>query len=135
MKNSRGQSERWLRDAEHTLRQAERTLGDDSYNWVCFLAEQACQKSLKAVQYFDGARFITIHSIAELLKQVAVQHPEFSKFSAQGVKLDQYYLSSRYPDAVAEPAIPSEIFVEEQAEEALAIARRIFEASRRVIAP
>ena len=76
---------------------------------------------------------VTIHSIAELIKEIKKTRPEFSKLFTEGAKLDQYYLSSRYPDAVAEPAIPSEIFSKDQAEEAVRAARAIYEQCRKVI--
>jgi len=128
MKYSKQNADRWLREAENTLNQVQRIMENEkAYNFVCFLAEQVCQKALKAVLYFDGARLITIHSIAELIKQISKNRPEFLTFLAPAGKLDQYYLSSRYPDAVAQPAIPSEIFTEEQAKEAIEIAQKIFE--------
>ncbi|MGH9786360.1 MAG: HEPN domain-containing protein [Terriglobia bacterium] len=130
MKNSRQNALRWIRDAENTLRVAEMNCQWEAYNVACFLAEQAAQKSLKGVLYLDGARFIRIHSIAELIKQVSQKRPEFLPFRGDAGTLDQYYLTTRYPDAVAEPAIPSEIFTKKQAEEAVRIARSIFELSK-----
>ena len=133
MKNARQNALRWIRDAENTLRVAEKNCQWEAHNVACFLAEQVAQKSLKAVLYLDGARFIRIHSIAELIKEVSQKRPEFLLFRGDAGTLDQYYLTTRYPDAVAEPAIPSEIFTEKQAEEALRIARTIFEMSKQVI--
>lgn len=133
MKNSRQNALRWIRDAEHTLRVAEKNCQWEAYNVACFLAEQASQKSLKAVLYLDGARFIRTHSIAELVKEVSQKRPEFLPLREEASTLDQYYLTTRYPDAVAEPAIPSEIFNRKQAEETLRIAQSIFEMSRSVI--
>lgn len=127
MKNAKSNALRWFREAEYTLRQARRTLErDEAYNWVCFLAEQVCQKSLKAVLFADGARMITIHSISVLVEQVKNRHPEFAEYADRAKVLDQYYLSARYPDAVAEPAIPSEIFIRDQAAAAIEIANAIF---------
>ena len=130
MKNSRQNALRWIRDAENTLRVAEMNCRWEAYNVACFLAEQVAQKSLKAVLYLDGARFVRIHSIAELIKEVSRKRPEFLSLREDAGTLDQYYLTTRYPDAVAEPAIPSEIFTKKQAEEALHIARTIFEKSK-----
>ncbi|MBI4479418.1 MAG: HEPN domain-containing protein [Acidobacteria bacterium] len=128
MKHPRQNALRWIREAAHTLRVAERVLEQpEAYNVVCFLAEQVAQKALKAVRYFDGARLVSIHSVSELIKEVAQTRPEFLSLQPQGAVLDQYYITTRYPDAVAEPAIPSEIFTKEQAEHALRIARAIFE--------
>ena len=134
MKNSKQNAERWLRQSENTLRQAKRTYEQgDAFNFACFLSEQTAQQALKAVLYLDGARFINIHSIAELIKEISKKRSEFSSLFEQGVKLDQYYLSTRYPDAVAEPAIPSEIFTKDQAKEAVSIAQGIFGVSQNLI--
>ena len=134
MKNPKANALRWIREAEHTLGVAERIYNlQEAYNFVCFLAEQAAQKALKAVRYLDGARFISIHSVSELIKEVSQKRPEFSPLRPQATILDQYYLTTRYPDAVAEPAIPSEIFTQEQAQQALRIARAIFEKSKSLI--
>lgn len=133
MKQPLQNAKRWLREAEATLKQAEQSYYNKAYNLTCFLAEQTAQKALKAVMYLDGARMIIIHSVAELIKEISTQHPEFSALFNDGAKLDQHYLSSRYPDAVPEPAIPSEIYIEDQAKETLAIAKRILDASRSAI--
>lgn len=133
MKNSKQNAERWIKEAENTLHQAERNSRENAYNLACFLAEQASQKSLKAVLYLDGARFVNIHSIAELIKEISKKRPEFLELLNQGVKLDNYYLSSRYPDAVPEPAIPSEIYIKDQAEEAVNIAKDIFDVCKKLI--
>lgn len=135
MKQPRQNALRWIRDAENTLRQAERICKqDDAYNVVCFLAEQIAQKALKAVRYLDGARFIHTHSVSELIREASQKRPELLPLRSQAAVLEQYYLTTRYPDAVAAPAIPSEIFTKEQAEDALRIARTIFEKCQSLIA-
>lgn len=134
MKHSRQHAIRWIRDAEDTLHNAEENFRlVKAYHLVCFLAEQSVQKALKAVLYFDGSRFIRIHSVSELIRTVSQKRPEFLPLREEAGVLDQYYLTTRYPDAVAEPAIPSEIFTKEQAEGALRIARAIFEMSKALI--
>ncbi|MEK7193887.1 MAG: HEPN domain-containing protein [Patescibacteria group bacterium] len=133
MRNFKQNAQRWIKEAEYTLNRAEQNCREESYSLACFLAEQTSQKALKAVLYFDGARFINIHSITELIKEVSRKRPEFLDFIKQATTLDHYYLSTRYPDAVPEPAIPSEIFVKEQAEEAVSIAGKIFNASKKAL--
>ena len=125
MKNLKLRGERWLREAQNTLRQAEHNCVDGAYNVACFLAEQAGQKALKAVLYYRGTRYVTIHSLQELIRLAGKVDNSFLRFLEAAGKLDQYYLSSRYPDALAEPAIPSEVFVNEQAKEAIAIGKEI----------
>ena len=77
--------------------------------------------------YLDGARFISTHSVSELIREASQKRPELLPLRAQAVILEQYYLTTRYPDAVAAPAIPSEIFTKEQAEEAYKDAEKVLE--------
>ena len=68
-----------------------------------------------------------------VIPEVAQKRPEFLPLRDDAGVLDQYYLTTRYPDAVAEPAIPSEIFTKAQAEDALRTARSIFAMSQSLI--
>jgi HEPN domain-containing protein len=133
MKNPRVNALRWLRQAEADLKQAARLLEEEVFSYSCFFAEQSSQKSCKAVLLFDGARVIAIHSVAELLRRLSEKRAEFQDLQREGAILDQYYLTSRYPDAVAEPAIPSEIFTKRQAEEAVRTAQAIFDKASAVV--
>ena len=133
MKNPKLQSERWLKQAKYDLRQAQASLENESYAYACFFSEQSSQKSLKAYLMYQGRRYVNIHSIGELLKQAGEFDEKFKVLIDRGKQLDQYYLSSRYPDAVPEPAIPAEIFVKDQAETALDIAGAIFALSEKLI--
>lgn len=133
MKNPKLNAYRWLRQSEYDLKQARKNLEDKSYAYACFFAEQSAQKALKAILYLNGARFINLHSIKELLKEVSIKHGEFKELVDDGAKLDQYYLSARYPDAVPEPAIPAELLVWDQAREAIEIAEKIYKKSEKII--
>ncbi|MBI4802923.1 MAG: HEPN domain-containing protein [Elusimicrobia bacterium] len=133
MKDSKQNANRWIKEADYTLCQAKGNYRQKYYNLTCFLAEQASQKALKAALYFDGARFVNIHSIRELIKEVSKKHPKLLEIIGQGTKLDHYYLSTRYPDAVPEPAIPVEIFLKEHADEAIKIAEKIFKSCEKII--
>jgi HEPN domain-containing protein len=50
---------------------------------------------------------------------------DFNKHVASGRILDQYYIPTRYPDALAPPAVPFESYTEEQGEKAVAAAQGI----------
>jgi HEPN domain-containing protein len=133
MKYPKDDARRWLREAEVTLAQAEEAVRDKFYNLACFLAEQTAQKALKAVLYLWGARQITIHSITELAQTLSAKDKKFEKFVPLGKQLDKYYILTRYPDAVPGPTIPSEIYTEEEACEAVQIAKEIFGACQNLI--
>ncbi len=133
MKNPQRNAERWLRQAEYDLAQAERALREDVFSYAAFFAEQAAQKGLKAVLLSRGRRLITTHSVGELAKQAAALEPRFGAVIEAASRLDRHYLTSRYPDALPEPAIPAEAYLRQDAEEAVASAVSILEAARSTV--
>ena len=110
MKNSREQLRRWLMQAEHQLEVTGTLMEKEFWSDVCFMAEQTAQMALKAFLYGAGRRFITIHSIQELARQCAEVDAGFSDSVEWGKVLDRYYIPTRYPDALAPPALPFESF-------------------------
>lgn len=127
MKNPKANALRWLRQADYDLQQARKLLEDEVFSYAAFFAEQSAQKALKAFLIFSGKRFITIHSVGELAKEAAALQAAFQSLIDEGKRLDRHYLTSRYPDALPEPAIPAEAYVKSDAEEAVGISRKIFE--------
>ena len=125
---------RWLRQAEHDLRRAEKLAAEDDYAYAAFFAEQSAQKSLKAFLIFCGKRFITTHSVGELAKEATALDAAFKSLVEEAARLDRHYLASRYPDALPEPAIPAESYVKSEAEDAVRVARTVFETSKKIIA-
>jgi HEPN domain-containing protein len=130
MKHPRENSLRWLRQAEYDLRQAEQLFESGSYSYASFFAEQAAQKALKAFLFLKGKRIITVHSVGELAKEAASYEQKFSPLIEDAKRLDKHYLASRYPDALPEPAIPAESYVRTEAEQAIEIARKVFDVSQ-----
>jgi HEPN domain-containing protein len=59
----------WIRKAESDLRNVELVLPADDcpYDTVCFHAQQAAEKYLKALLTFVGAPFPKVHDLDELL--------------------------------------------------------------------
>ena len=131
MRNPEEQSRRWFKQAEYDLAQARKVFSAGDFSYACFFAEQASQKALKARLISQGDRFINIHSIAELLKKNSLKEKRFEALVETGKKLDLYYLSSRYPDALPEPAIPYESYTQMDAAEAVDIAEKILELCRK----
>lgn len=126
MKNPEQNARRWLRQAEYDLRQAEKNLFDDSFAYAAFFAEQSAQKSLKAYLLYKGKRFIPTHSVGELMKEAGAMDSSFLPLVDSGKRLDRHYITSRYPDALPEPAIPAESYTRNEAEEAVETAKKIF---------
>jgi HEPN domain-containing protein len=119
MRPSRETALRWLRQAEHdlTIARGHRERGD--YSDACFMAEQAAQKALKAFLIARGQRAVPLHSVAQLAERCAQLDPAFSVHITPGRILDQYYIPTRYPDALAPPAVPFESYTEDQAQRAV----------------
>ncbi len=133
MKNPARNAARWLRQAEYDLAQAERLLAQAVFSYAAFFAEQAAQKSLKAFLLSRGRRFVPIHAVGELAREASALERRFEPLVERAKRLDRHYLTSRYPDALPEPAIPAEVYVREDAEEAVSASRSILEMARRMI--
>ena len=125
MKQPLATAQRWISQAENNLAMA-RTLFDNGFwSGTCFQSEQTAQVALKAFLFFKGRRYVRIHSVRELALECAREDDEFSGFVLHGAVLDRYYLSARYPDALPDPAVPFESFVEHDALQALDFAVEI----------
>ncbi len=124
---------RWLRQAEHDLEQAEKSAAGGAYAYPAFFSEQSAQKALKAFLFKSGKRAVPIHSVGELAREASRVEEAFEALIGKGARLDRHYLASRYPDALPEPAIPFESYTQEDAEEALTLARDFLDLARRFI--
>jgi len=123
--NAKEEAHRWLAQAEHVLDVAKKLLNEACYAESCFHAEQAAQLALKAFLYGQGERFVKIHSVKELVEQCAGRDAAFQEFGDSGKVLDQYYIPTRYPDALAFPGLPYETYTEREAKEAVEFASTI----------
>lgn len=129
MKKPRETAARWLRQAEHDLKMAQR-LREESPADACYFAEQSAQKALKALLYRQGSRSVPEHSVAFLARRCGELDPSFRSFSDQWGALDQFYIPTRYPDALADPAVPFESYTTAQATEAIRLASAILDTVR-----
>jgi len=114
-----GTPQDWLRRARSNLARARQpkpkeTLWED----LCFDAQQAAEKSLKAVLLAHGIPFRFVHDISELLtllEKNGIVLPEKIRISAE---LTDYAVENRHPD-------PFEPVTEEEFERALQIAEAV----------
>ena len=108
----------WLNRAQSNLGLA-RVKGNDIYlEDLCFHAQQAAEKAIKALLIKRGIEFPYVHDVAELLtllEQKGIDLPERVK---QGEKLTQFAVFTRYP-GIASPVS------QEEYEEALNLADEI----------
>jgi HEPN domain-containing protein len=104
----------WLRQAENDLGWARDTYKDKRWSQVCFIAQQVGEKALKALAQKCGAAQVRTHSIVDIAKSLGLN----GDLERAGRRLDQYYMTTRYPDSLPAGA-PFEFFDEEQAGEAI----------------
>jgi len=128
----RAEAERWLAQARSDLGFAEVGLGAGYAAQACFMCQQAAEKACKAVHYLGGARFVFGHSVVELLAPLCTGHPALAGLVDAARQLDQYYVPTRYPNALP-GGVPADVFTRSQAEEAVALARRFVDAAAALV--
>lgn len=128
------EAQRWLLQADNDLDAARSIMGLGFYAQACFLAQQAAEKGLKALVYRQGARYVLGHSIRGLLEQLLEQYPALERSRELASRLDQYYITSRYPNALPEGGLaPFQVFTQGQAQEALDGAEGILREVRQLL--
>lgn len=121
-----GSAEDWLRRARSDLALAGVSRPSEvMYNDLCFHAQQAVEKSLKAVLIMERVDFRRVHHIGYLLRllpQGIPQPPE----SVEAVTLTSYAVTTRYPGDYEE-------ITREMHQEAVRIAQGIVEWAEQII--
>lgn len=118
-------AEEWLFFAESDLKVADVILNEGIYNEVCFHAQQAVEKSFKAILDKNDQDIPKIHNLLPLLKKAEKYQPEIEQFLEACKFLTQFYTPTRYPDMLVgslEESLPSK----EEAERAVKYAGEIF---------
>jgi HEPN domain-containing protein len=110
----------WLRQAKDDMGWAHDTFDAERWSQACYIAQQIGEKALMALAMRRGADRVRSHSIADIAKALAIN----GEIERAAKRLDQYYMTTRYPDALPSGA-PFEYFDREQAAEALAYAENI----------
>lgn len=118
--------------AKEDLRMADLALGVSLYNQVCFHGHQAAEKSLKALIVYNDADPPKTHRLTELLILLQDEEPTLRELAGELRSLESYYIPTRYPDALP-GALPEGLPGEDEAQKALAAARRVSEAVRETI--
>jgi len=115
----------WLRQAEDDLLWANDTLKAKRFAQACFVCQQCGEKALKAVALSRGFDRIKSHSILDIARALEIN----GDIETAAKKLDLYYLTTRYPDALPSGA-PFDFFTREQAQEALGLATSLVDRAR-----
>lgn len=117
------EARRWFEQAQQDLMDARYLTEGGRHNVACFLAQQAAEKALKAFLYDRGAESVWGHSVEALCREAADEDPDFAVEAVELAPLDQYYIPTRYPNALP-GGIPSRAYVAEDARRAIALAER-----------
>jgi HEPN domain-containing protein len=124
--NQKKESERWMRQALRDLDDAKYNLQGERYNLVCFLAQQAAEKALKAYLYGLGQEEAWGHSVVDLCQEAQGFDEAFAEIKKHAASLDTYYIPTRYPNGLP-GGIPAEAYTEEVARQALKLAQEVLE--------
>ncbi len=112
----------WMKQARDDGLWAQDTLEAGRYAQACFVAQQVAEKALKALALHKGYDSVRSHSVLKICDALDLN----GELRQMAKRLDQYYISSRYPDAYIEGA-PFEFFTREQAVEAVGYASKILD--------
>ena len=88
----------WFEKAENDLNWAKDTLADNRFGGVCFLCQQAAEKTLKAYLFFQKQKLIRTHNLPLLNEKCKKFDPDFSQLNNAVDTLNSYYVDTRYPD-------------------------------------
>ena len=117
-------SNNWLEEADWDLENAKILLKNDRFNTVVFHSQQAAEKAVKALLYFNKSNGWG-HSIYSLLvKYKEISHRDTGDLEKYALNLDKHYITTRHPDALPNLA-PHKAYTKEEAENAITLAQKI----------
>ena len=88
----------WLNRARSNLAQAQNVLPDVYLEDLCFNAQQAVEKALKAVCLKHGIVFPFIHDLARLLTLLQLGGVRVPKYVQRSAGLTRFAVETRYPN-------------------------------------
>jgi HEPN domain-containing protein len=118
---------RWLDQAEVDVGWCCRLHEQGAFYLVCFLAQQAAEKALKAILYAHGEELVIGHSVRQLCHRAAEYAEACRRHTDQWGILDSYYIPTRYPNGLPD-GIPADVYNRETSASALALAEAVLEA-------
>lgn len=92
--------EQWLARAEDDLAFAHLGFRENYFSQVCFLSQQVVEKCLKAFLLAKGRSYPRQHKVVELAALCTEIQQELEPYKTDLKLLDEFYLPTRYPDAI-----------------------------------
>lgn len=99
--------EEWLSRARSNLAQARSRQPEVYLEDLCFQAQQATEKALKALLLRRVGAFPYVHDLRALLDRLEAEGEDLPERMRELVRLNQYAVAARYP-GVDEPVEPDE---------------------------
>ena len=126
-KDTFGTAQEWLKRAKGNLALAKQPKPKEAF-WddLCFDAQQAAEKSIKAVLVHREIDFPKTHNIRYLLELLDPTGSQISKEIWQAIDLTNYAVETRYPG-------PAEPVTRNEYRQALAVARKVVKWAENII--
>jgi HEPN domain-containing protein len=127
----KSEAKRWFQQAFYDLQAARWNIQGRFYDTACFLAQQAGEKALKSLLYYEGARRTALltHSLVEMIREGEKKVKALSRLLDQARELDLHYIPSRYPNGLPS-GYPHQFYGKKVAQEAVIAAGKIFSSVR-----
>jgi HEPN domain-containing protein len=119
----------WFRQAVHDLAHARSAAGTGDHDWACFAAQQAAEKALKALAARLGGEAWG-HSLLAMVTELATADAEIQSLREPAIRLDRYYIPTRYPNGF-DAGAPLDYFLESDSREAISHADQVIAFVRR----
>ncbi len=87
----------WLNRARSNLAQAKVHVSGVYFEDLCFAAQQAAEKAIKAVFVHHGLDFPFVHDLARLLTLLEEAGHKVPKYVRQAERLARFAVETRYP--------------------------------------
>lgn len=121
------EAQRWLKQADYTLRAVKADIEGGFHAWACFKSHQAAEYALKAVLRSVGVESFG-HDLVELWRKTSRICDGMDRLRLCIALLNKLYVPPRYPDAWAGGAVPFENYTEKDSQEAMECAREVLDA-------
>ncbi len=127
----KSEARRWFQQAFYDLQAARWNIQGRFYDTACFLAQQAGEKALKSLLYYEGARRTALltHSLVEMIREGEKKVKALSRLLDQARELDLHYIPSRYPNGLPS-GYPHQFYGKKVAQKAVIAAEKIFSSVR-----
>ena len=118
----------WLRQADADFRHAGNARDHDTHEWACFAAQQAAEKSLKAVLLSRGED-AWAQTVTALLGLVTTAEQAGEELVTCAKSLDKHYIPTRYPSGF-DTGAPVDFYTKKDSEDAIRCAETIITFAR-----